>query len=159
MNILVHEPSGKLSFTTPESFSLYCRDKAIIEAAGGIVFNPEGELLMIFRRGHWDLPKGKRDPGESLEQCALREVKEETGLTTLSLSHFFATTYHSYWIDNTHVLKPSHWYVMHHQGNEAFQPQYEEDITEIGWFSKQQLAEQSTSAFGTIQEILQRLLL
>src|SRR5215204_4522110 len=46
----------------------------LIKAAGGLVVNDDRHLLLIFRRGKWDLPKGKLDPGESLETCALREV-------------------------------------------------------------------------------------
>src|SRR3982751_3416807 len=52
----------------------------IVKAGGGLVVNEENKILMIFRRGKWDLPKGKLDKGETLEQCAVREVEEETGL-------------------------------------------------------------------------------
>ena len=44
----------------------------IIKAAGGLVKNEKGEYLFIFRRGSWDLPKGKLDKGETIEQCAVR---------------------------------------------------------------------------------------
>jgi 8-oxo-dGTP pyrophosphatase MutT (NUDIX family) len=54
--------------------------KMIIKAGGGIVVNEQNEVLLIYRRGKWDLPKGKLDDGETIEECALREVKEETGL-------------------------------------------------------------------------------
>src|SRR5687768_2564827 len=47
-------------------------------AAGGLVQNEKEELLMIYRKGKWDLPKGKLDKNEKLEDCALREVMEET---------------------------------------------------------------------------------
>lgn len=59
----------------------------MVRAAGGVITrtNARGELelLMVHRPGHddWSLPKGKREPGETDEQCALREVEEETGLT------------------------------------------------------------------------------
>ena len=59
-----------------------------IQAGGGLVENEKGEILFMFRRGKWDLPKGKLDPGESLENCALREVKEETGIRILELKRF-----------------------------------------------------------------------
>ena len=51
-----------------------------IIAAGGLVTNPHGEILWIFRRGFWDLPKGKLDEGETIQTCVIREVQEETGL-------------------------------------------------------------------------------
>jgi 8-oxo-dGTP pyrophosphatase MutT (NUDIX family) len=60
-------------------------NQQLIEAAGGLVLNERGNLLMIFRRGKWDLPKGKRDAGESIETCAVREVEEETGLVGVQL--------------------------------------------------------------------------
>jgi ADP-ribose pyrophosphatase YjhB (NUDIX family) len=51
----------------------------IVMAAGGLVENEHGEILLIYRKKHWDLPKGKLDAGETLEECAVREVEEETG--------------------------------------------------------------------------------
>src|SRR4051812_48020306 len=57
----------------------------IIRAAGGLVVNDGGEMLFIFRRGKWDLPKGKLEEGEDLEECAVREVEEETGLKNVKL--------------------------------------------------------------------------
>ena len=68
----------------------------IIKAAGGLVQNENNKLLMIFRRGKWDLPKGKLDDGETLEQCAVREVEEETGLTKIKLLTPLLTTFHTY---------------------------------------------------------------
>src|ERR1700730_7271010 len=52
----------------------------VILAAGGLVMDQHKQVLLIHRKGKWDLPKGKLDKKESLEACALREVKEETGL-------------------------------------------------------------------------------
>ena len=52
----------------------------LVQAGGGLVRNEKKEILIIFRRGKWDLPKGKLDKGEKLEDCAVREVEEETGL-------------------------------------------------------------------------------
>jgi len=57
----------------------------IVLAAGGWVVNEKDEILFIFRRGKWDLPKGKLDNGEKLEECAQREVREETGLQHIKL--------------------------------------------------------------------------
>ena len=80
MYIIVHEPNGPVVFTIENEWQSFLADKLIIEAGGGMVFNPIGELLMMLRRGQWDMPKGKLDEGETIEACALREVEEETGI-------------------------------------------------------------------------------
>src|SRR5947209_9353514 len=56
----------------------------LVLAAGGFVHTPQQEILLIFRRGKWDLPKGKLEAGESLQECAIRELKEETGIRAVS---------------------------------------------------------------------------
>jgi 8-oxo-dGTP pyrophosphatase MutT (NUDIX family) len=99
-----------------------------IQAAGGLVYTKEHELLLIFRRGKWDLPKGKLDEGELLETCAVREVKEETGLSNISLEKPLCISYHTYQQDGKSVLKESHWYLMKAANNEILVPQTEEDI-------------------------------
>ena len=71
--------------------------KTIIVAAGGLVWNEKNELLMIFRQGKWDLPKGKLDDGETIEECAVREVVEETGLKEVKLGGFIGITQHEYY--------------------------------------------------------------
>ena len=71
-------------------------EKTKIIAGGGLVFNESDELLMIYRRGKWDLPKGKLDDGETINDCALREVKEETGLADVEILEAVGITYHDY---------------------------------------------------------------
>ena len=84
----------------------------LVRAGGGLVENETKQVLFIFRRGKWDLPKGKLDPGESLEACALREVKEETGLSAVQIKEFLLTTYHVYDENGRYILKESSWYQM-----------------------------------------------
>ncbi len=110
-------------------------DRKKIYAAGGLVQNERGELLMMFRRGKWDLPKGKLDPGESIEACAIREVMEETGLSEVQIISFLCTTEHQYfdqWLQED-VTKETHWYHMLAPGNQPLTPQTEEDIEKIEW--------------------------
>jgi len=108
-----------------------------IIAAGGIVMNPKQEILWIFRRGFWDLPKGKLDLGETIPQCALREVQEETGINNIQLNELITITYHDYFDKylNTQVTKETHWYNMIIQDLQYGIPQIEEDIEKMEWFS------------------------
>lgn len=114
-------------------FRDFCSQFNVIPAAGGLVFNDKGEALLIFRRGSWDLPKGKIDPGESPEEAAVREVQEETGLKQVSLHELIATTYHTYrHKKDGRVLKPTYWYRMS-APEQALTPQAEEGIEQAVW--------------------------
>ncbi|MDR6545478.1 8-oxo-dGTP pyrophosphatase MutT (NUDIX family) [Chryseobacterium rhizosphaerae] len=128
----------------------------IIEAAGGIVSNPEGEILFIKRLGKWDLPKGKMEKGESQEESAVREIEEETGLKDVELVQFINTTYHIYVERNGEkILKCTHWFEMNFSGEDTFKPQAEEGITEVAWKKRQQIEnEVFPSTFKNIKLIV-----
>ncbi len=112
----------------------------VIEAAGGIVFNKENKVLFIHRLSKWDLPKGKIEKGESLEQAALREVEEETGLKELILEKFVNSTFHIYTERNGEkILKTTYWFRMTYVGDETPVPQVEEGITEVSWKNSQEI--------------------
>ena len=127
-----------------------------ITAAGGLVFNDNNELLMIFRRGKWDLPKGKLDEGEAIEQCAVREVQEETGLQNVQLENFAGITHHEYFEPriNSDVFKETHWYKMYAPGVQPLTPQTEEDIEIIEWVNQKDIAEKLQNSYPNIIEIL-----
>ncbi|HAO45514.1 MAG TPA: NUDIX domain-containing protein [Panacibacter sp.] len=129
-----------------------------IIAAGGLVTNNNNDLLMIFRRGKWDLPKGKLDEGETIEQCAVREVAEETGITNLELGGLLGITYHEYFDKyvNADVIKETHWYSMKATGNETFIPQTEEDIEKIIWADAAAVEECLQNSYANIVEIIKR---
>ena len=133
-------------------------EQPIITAAGGLVQNNEGAFLLIFRRGFWDLPKGKLDVGESIPDCAVREVREETGLQSLELGPFICTTAHPYfdtWL-NKDVVKQTHWFSMLSLANDILVPQTEEDITELRWVDKVEAAELAQKAFPSIKEMIEK---
>ncbi len=129
----------------------------IIEAAGGLVNNPQGDLLFIKRLGKWDLPKGKMEKGESREESAVREIEEETGLANVELVRFINTTYHIYVERNgDKVLKCTHWFEMNFNGEDTSKPQIEEGITEVAWKNTAQIeAEVFPSTFKNIKLIVQ----
>lgn len=130
-----------------------------IIAAGGLVLNEKNDILMIFRRGKWDLPKGKLDEGEKIEDCAVREVMEETGLTQLDLGRLLVITQHTYfdqWIKKD-VIKQTHWYLMKASLDQPLVPQTTEDIESIEWVSKSQLSERLENSYDTIVEVVSKL--
>lgn len=130
--------------------------KTTLIAAGGLVLNEKSELLLIFRRGKWDLPKGKLEEKETLEDCAIREVKEETGLNQVEIKQFIGTTTHDYfdkWI-NQDVTKISHWYLMATQSKNQLIPQSNEDIEEAKWVNTNDLGQYIESTYPNIIQIL-----
>lgn len=129
-----------------------------IIAAGGLVTNDNDELLMIFRRGHWDLPKGKLDKGETIEECAIREVEEETGLRHVQLGEFLGLTYHEYFDPylKKDVVKESHWFKMKVSGETTLVPQTEEDITEITWANEAAIDKYLEDTYPNIVEIVEK---
>ncbi len=127
----------------------------VIKAAGGLVLNKKKEMLMIFRRNKWDLPKGKLDPGETLEQCAVREVEEETGLKNIHLHNHLLTTFHTYHESGKFILKESYWYNMSISDDQALIPQAEEQIAEARWVKKEQLPELLKNTFPSIKDVLE----
>ena len=104
--------------------------------AGGLVINKNSEILFIYRKNKWDLPKGKLDEGENLEEAAIREVVEETGLDIKKLSinkPLLSTGYKSF-VNGKTVNKRAAWFLMNYEGNENnLIPQYDEGIEEVVW--------------------------
>ncbi|HEV3250351.1 MAG TPA: NUDIX domain-containing protein [Puia sp.] len=126
----------------------------LIQAGGGLVQNEKEELLLIFRRGKWDLPKGKLDKGETLEQCATREVKEETGLNAVKLRKFLLVTYHTYDESGKHFLKESHWFRMAAVDNQKLVPQKTEQITKLQWANEKEILALAKNTFPSVQDVI-----
>lgn len=125
-----------------------------IIAAGGLVFNDQDELLMIFRRDKWDLPKGKLDDGETIEECAVREVIEETGLQHVLLMEKLGITLHTYQEKGEEIEKESHWFRMTAPGHQTLIPQTEEDITTIEWVNKSDISTRLQNTYANITAII-----
>jgi len=139
-----------------ELYEAFKKKFTLIMAGGGLVQNEKNEVLLIFRRGKWDLPKGKLDKGESIEDCAIREVQEETGLLNISLEGPLMTTYHTYHEGSRYILKESHWYGMKAMGDEKLIPQTEEDILEIKWVKPRDLKQYYSESFPSVVDVLKR---
>ncbi len=114
-----------------------------IEAAGGYVVNSAGQSLVIFRNGLWDLPKGKVENGEKIEEAAIREVIEETGITSPVIEKKLFETYHFYrWKEQSPIcFKKTYWFKMSYNGEQFTEPQLGEGITEALWVDETRLSE------------------
>ena len=125
----------------------------VIEAAGGVV-DKEGKILLIYRKGRWDIPKGKVDKGEKKRDCAVREVEEETGVKVEILQKINAT-WHTYVTNKKYVLKKTHWYVMRCLDDTRMAPQTVEDIEEARWMNLTELRAALYGSYRSIRVVIQ----
>ncbi len=138
-------------------FLFVLMNKKIIEAGGGLVVNEINEILFIYRRGFWDLPKGKQDMGETIDACAIREVKEETGLKELQIENFICETFHEYfdkW-ENEFVTKKTTWFLMKSSKSQKINVQLEEDITKAIWANEEDIEVYLKKTFQTIKDVIE----
>ena len=136
-----------------ENWESFCANYVLIKAAGGLVYNDKNQLLMIFRNGKWDLPKGKMEVGENTEQCAIREVEEECGVSGLIITQQLQKTYHTYEINGQKILKCTYWFEMNSSFKGKLTPQTKEGITAVVWVDEQDIAEKLENSFGNIIEL------
>lgn len=148
--LFIYHP--EIDFLFKEFSSLY----KLIEAAGGIVKDPNNRTLFIKRKGKWDLPKGKLEKGESPESGALREVQEECGIEGVRTQQFLSISYHTYHLENQPVLKRTSWYEMHYSGDPHLTPQLEEDITEAIWVSQDQVHKIAENTYASLLDVMRK---
>ena len=125
----------------------------LIEAAGGVVVDKEEELLLIYRKGKWDLPKGKIEKGEAVQTAAIREVEEECGVKGLTIEKELPTSYHIYTAKNKTYLKKTYWFKMS-ANKMPLKPQLEEDITEARWMNKGEVTKAMENTYLLIKDAL-----
>lgn len=130
-------------------------------AGGGLVINENGEYLLIYRNEKWDLPKGHTEKGETIEETALREVIEETGIENLSIAQPIQMTpqenitYHTYISKKgKRVMKETHWFEMKTNAQTTLTPQLEEGIEKAVWIKKAELPNYIKDAYDNIADIL-----
>jgi 8-oxo-dGTP pyrophosphatase MutT (NUDIX family) len=150
--------NGNILLITPEPdkrLNMLRAQLKVIVAGGGIVFNENDELLMMFRRGKWDLPKGKIDIGEDIMTGAEREVLEETGVKIKTITEPPVITYHAYVLKGKRSLKQTSWYQMLAQpGQQKPVPQVEEDIEEVKWVKGQDLKNYQSGAYPLVWDLI-----
>lgn len=133
-------------------FSALMQEYTYIRAAGGIVRNAEGQILMIFRRGVWDFPKGKVESGEANEEAAVREVFEETGVAARITNPVPFSVFHTYDTYGPKMLKETVWYEMEAESGQTV-PQTEEQISEAVWVAPEQVAKNLENSYASLKEV------
>jgi ADP-ribose pyrophosphatase YjhB (NUDIX family) len=138
----------------------FLQEFVVIESAGGLVINQNKQILLIYRRGSWDMPKGKIEKNEGVEAAAIREVQEETGLKNVLITSKIVfkdfdniATYHAYDYKGKRAMKVAFWYMMK-TSDENLVPQLEEDIEEAKWVYEYELQEYYTKMYPSIQDVL-----
>lgn len=154
----MEEPGTKvgvfLHASPDELLEMFKQNTTLIEAGGGLVHTEDDLILLIFRNGKWDLPKGKLDEGEAADAAALREVWEETGLAQLQLEEPLTITYHTYRQTGKLILKESHWYLMKSPQQEIMVPQLEEGIEKCEWAKPDALSTYLENTHPSIIDVL-----
>ncbi len=142
--------------STEEVFRLCTREFYHVFAAGGLVENDKGEFLFMFRNGFWDLPKGHWEEGESFENTAIREVREETGIKHPRIESFLDISRHTYCMNNRYELKHTYWYKMTCSHRETLIPQTEEGINKLIWVNKDDLHIISENTYPNIKLLMEK---
>lgn len=159
LNFLESNNSVAVVTDDPDAaFAAFAREFAAVEAAGGVVVNDCGEWLMIHRNGRWDLPKGHLECGEHIEECAAREVEEETGVAA-EVVRPLCETLHAYYFPKTGrwELKRTHWYELHTPGCAGLTPQIEEGIDAVAWCTPEEAAKRAADCYPTVRKVLDKL--
>lgn len=141
----------------PESVSI---EESLLEiykqitAAGGYVLSKEGKLLMIHRLGKWDLPKGKMEKGEGIEETAVREVEEETACKIEQVMDGPFKTLHTYSLKDKKILKTTYWYSMLAEDSPELKAQSEEGIEQVCWMTDSEVQKALENTFQSIVEVV-----
>ena len=123
----------------------------VVKAGGGLVYNSKGEVLFIFRNGKWDLPKGGTEKSETMEETAIREVEEETGVTDLKITNKLQKTYHIFKRNGRYKLKVTYWYEMQTDFNGIPQGQEDEGIEKVVWIKPEEIPTVLANSYENIK--------
>ncbi len=126
------------------------------KAGGGLVYNSEGKILFIYRNGKWDLPKGGIEKNEAIEDTAIREVEEETGVTGLTITEKLLKTYHIFFRNGKYRLKVTHWFQMKTDFAGTPLPQAEEGIEKVAWLSPEEIPVALKNSYENIKLLFEK---
>jgi 8-oxo-dGTP pyrophosphatase MutT (NUDIX family) len=125
-----------------------------VGAAGGLVKHASGRYLFIEKKGKLDLPKGHIESGEEPEECALREVNEECGITGHRIVKPLNPSYHTYTWEGISYLKKTSWFLMEYDGEMVSEPQTGEGITKVEWLLPDELNKIKNSAWLSLMDLI-----
>ncbi len=128
-----------------------------IEAAGGVVKNSKGEILVIYRLNKWDFPKGKIEKGENPEQAAIREISEECGINGHKIISKICDTYHTYILNDKKILKKTYWFNLIIEGDPKLVPQSIENIEKAIWINLEDFKKKLNESYPSIRQVFNRL--
>ncbi len=137
-------------------FDNFASQFTAVTAAGGVVERDDDRILMIHRNGRWDLPKGHWEDGETIEECAIREVEEESGVSGISLVAKICSTLHAYYMNGRWELKRTEWYSMRSDDHTPLTPQTEEGIERAEWLTEYEVELAVEGSFPTIRDVIDR---
>ncbi|MFN0031824.1 MAG: NUDIX hydrolase [Flavobacteriales bacterium] len=138
-----------------KSWSAFIEQFELVQAAGGLVLNDEKKMLFIYRLEKWDLPKGKVEDDEEIEEGALREVEEECSIDELKLLKLICTTWHTYMQKGEPILKATAWYLMQYHGTKKPTPQTIEGITETRWLAMDELDMVRANTYPSVLDVVE----
>ena len=129
-----------------------------MNTAGGIVINRNNEILLIYKKGKWDLPKGKQEPKEDLNKTALREVEEETGIDAnfLRITSFLMVTPYVKSVKGKKKKRFANWFVMSYTKKcTKTYPQKKESIKKAVWVLQKDLHKYQFKGKKTLNTVLE----
>ena len=113
-----------------------------------------GEILFIYRNDKWDLPKGRAEGKEVIEDTAMREVEEETGVEGLSISKQLPTTYHIFKRNGKYRIKITYWFEMNTSYSGKLTPQIKEGITKVKWLNEKEADAALENSYANIRALI-----
>jgi ADP-ribose pyrophosphatase YjhB (NUDIX family) len=142
------------NYNFQQVFDFFKNSFSYIEAAGGFIERNK-QYLFIHRLGKWDLPKGKLEKKETIENAAIRECEEECAVKKLEIIKQLSSTYHIYPYKTGYALKQTYWFYMKTNYAEKLKPQTEENIDEVKWFSENEVKQIAfNDTYLTIKDVI-----
>jgi 8-oxo-(d)GTP phosphatase len=150
----MHLLSMTLSVNDYEAIKVYIKRKfKVVKAAGGLI-RKKDRVLMIYRMKRWDLPKGKKESGEKYKETAVREVEEECNVE-VKIGQKICTTWHTYTMNKSNMIKKTRWYEMDLVDDSRSRPSVEEDIEELRWMTQKEVYHALENSYRSIRFVFE----